>query len=126
MTCGSGKSKKTFWQITIFQAIASISLTAIGRILRKHQVTMKLIYLVPFQRNEDRVKALRVEYVQRMMEIDAGAEQHEILYVNEAGFNLCKIQSFNLWNIIGQRAPVAVPGQRGADITMCCHFQEWS
>ncbi|KAJ8336610.1 hypothetical protein SKAU_G00378300 [Synaphobranchus kaupii] len=25
-----------------------------------------------------------------MMDIDAGAEQHEIIYVDEAGFNLCK------------------------------------
>lgn len=48
----------------IFEDINSISLTTIGRILRKHQVTLKQIYLVPFQRNEDRVKALRVEYVQ--------------------------------------------------------------
>lgn len=48
----------------IFEDINSISRTTIGRILRKHQVTLKQIYLVPFQRNEDRVKALRVEYVQ--------------------------------------------------------------
>lgn len=55
---------------------------------------------------------------QRIMDIDAGAEQHEILYVDEAGFNLCKRRRRG-WNIIGQRATVGVPGQRGANITMC-------
>ena len=48
----------------VFENIQSISLTTIGRTLKKHQVTLKQIYLVPFQRNEDRVKALRMEYVQ--------------------------------------------------------------
>ncbi|KAI2644808.1 Variable charge X-linked protein 3B [Labeo rohita] len=36
----------------------------------------------------------------------------------EAGFNLCKVRRCGR-NIIGQRATVTVPGQRGANITMC-------
>ena len=47
-----------------FANVASISLPTVGRILKRHQVSMKHIYLVPFERNNDRVKQLRAEYVQ--------------------------------------------------------------
>lgn len=41
-----------------------------------------------------------------------------VIYVDEAGFNLGKTR---LWGrkVIGKRATVDVPGQRGANITMC-------
>lgn len=47
-----------------FQGINSISLSTIDRILRKHRFRMKQVYRVPFERNSDRVKDQRVEYVQ--------------------------------------------------------------
>lgn len=47
----------------IFQNIYSISISTIDRVLKKHQVTMKQIYRVPFERNSDRVKELRYQYV---------------------------------------------------------------
>jgi hypothetical protein len=41
-----------------------------------------------------------------------------VIYVDEAGFNLGKTR---LWGrmVIGKMATVDVPGQRGANITMC-------
>ncbi len=47
-----------------FPNVASISIPTIGRLLKRHHVSMKHIYLVPFERNNDRVKQLRAEYVQ--------------------------------------------------------------
>lgn len=47
----------------IFQNVNSISNSTIDRILKKHQMTMKQIYRVPFERNSDRVKELRYQYV---------------------------------------------------------------
>ncbi len=47
-----------------FPNVASISLPKIGRLLKRHHVSMKHIYLVPFERNNDRVKQLRAEYIQ--------------------------------------------------------------
>ncbi|XP_039469879.1 uncharacterized protein LOC120440746 [Oreochromis aureus] len=45
-----------------FANVPSISLPTIARLLKKHQVSMKQIYLVPFERNNVRVKQLRSEY----------------------------------------------------------------
>ncbi|XP_025755098.1 uncharacterized protein LOC109194839 [Oreochromis niloticus] len=47
-----------------FANVPSISLPTIARLLKKHQVSMKQIYLVPFERNNVRVKQLRSEYIQ--------------------------------------------------------------
>lgn len=47
----------------IFQNVSSISISTIDRILKKHQMTMKQLYRVPFVRNFDRVKELRYQYV---------------------------------------------------------------
>ncbi len=48
----------------IFDNIDSISLTTITRTLSKHRVRMKQLYTVPFERNSERVKELRWQYVQ--------------------------------------------------------------
>lgn len=48
----------------IFDNIGSISLTTITRTLSKHRVRMKQLYTVPFERNSERVKELRRQYVQ--------------------------------------------------------------
>nr|XP_046213824.1 uncharacterized protein LOC124040776 isoform X1 [Oncorhynchus gorbuscha] len=67
-------------------------------------------------RNADRVKQLRTEYVQRVTELDAD-ENHKFLFLDEAGFNLAKTRKGQ--NFIGQRATIQVPGQCGANITIC-------
>ena len=48
----------------IFNNIESISLPTIKRTLSKHRVRMKQLYTVPFERNSERVKELRRQYVQ--------------------------------------------------------------
>ncbi|KAL1256465.1 hypothetical protein QQF64_012010 [Cirrhinus molitorella] len=67
-----------------FRGINAISLSTIDRILRKNQFRMKQVYRVPFERNSDRVKNQRVEYVQRMFEIEGRPVPHEIIFVDEA------------------------------------------
>lgn len=52
------------------------------------------------------------------MELEADAVHHELIYVDEAGFNHAKTRGRGR-NIIGHRAIVNVPGQRGGNITMC-------
>ncbi|KAL7403326.1 hypothetical protein ABVT39_027823 [Epinephelus coioides] len=47
----------------IFQNINTISISTIDRVLKKHEMSMKQLYRVPFERNSDRVKELRFQYV---------------------------------------------------------------
>lgn len=53
-----------------------------------------------------------------MFELDSMERPHECIFIDEAGFNLTKRRRRGR-NIIGQRAIVQVPGQRGGNITMC-------
>lgn len=46
------------------------------------------------------------------------AVHHKCFYEDEACFNLCKVWRC-VRNIVGQKAAVTVPGQRGTNITMC-------
>lgn len=48
----------------MFNNVEAISLPTIARMLKRHQVSLKQLYHVPFERNADRVKQLRTEYVQ--------------------------------------------------------------
>ncbi|XP_019211838.1 uncharacterized protein LOC109200706 isoform X2 [Oreochromis niloticus] len=106
-----------------FANVPSISLPTMSRLLKKHQVSMKQIYLVPFERNNVRVKQLRSEYIQRVMELDAAVNHHTYIFVDEAGFNLAKTTCRGR-NLIGQRATIQVPGQRGGNISMCAAISE--
>lgn len=54
-----------------FANVAFISLPTIAHLLKRHQVSMIHSYLVSFERNNNRVKQLRAEYVQ---------VQHYLLY----------------------------------------------
>lgn len=57
--------------------------------------------------------------LQRILEMDANGDVlHEYIYIDEVGFNLTKNRRRGR-NVIGQRAIVNVPGQRGGNITMC-------
>ncbi len=47
-----------------FENIDNVSLATIDRVLRRQRVRMKQAYRVPFERNSDRIKDLRYEYVQ--------------------------------------------------------------
>lgn len=48
----------------VFQHIQSVSTSTMDRVLRRHHMSMKQLYRVPFERNDDRVKELRYQYVQ--------------------------------------------------------------
>ena len=52
------------------------------------------------------------------MDLEADATHYVFIYVDEAGFNLAKVRRRGR-NIIGHRATVTMPGQRGANITIC-------
>lgn len=49
---------------TIFGNIQSISIPTIDRVLTRNEMSMKQLYKVPFERNRDRVKERRHQYVQ--------------------------------------------------------------
>ncbi|KAL0149612.1 hypothetical protein M9458_055139, partial [Cirrhinus mrigala] len=53
---------------------------------------MKQLYRVPFRRNSDIVKEARLQYVQRIMEFEAEGAHHKFIFVDEVGFNLCKVR----------------------------------
>ncbi len=57
------------------------------------------------------------------MELDADDDHHKFIYLDEAGFNLAKTRSRGR-NFIGRRATIQVPGQCGANITMCAAISE--
>ncbi|XP_016341057.1 uncharacterized protein LOC107688028 [Sinocyclocheilus anshuiensis] len=79
---------------------------------------MKQLYKVPFERNSQRNKEFRRAYVDGVLEMDAHAIPHEFIFIDEAGFNLAKTRRRGR-NVIGHRAIIDVPGQRGGNITMC-------
>ncbi|XP_025757898.1 uncharacterized protein LOC106099046 isoform X2 [Oreochromis niloticus] len=108
--------KKILADRQVFNNINHVSITTIRRILGKHSITMKQLYRVPFERNSDRVKGLRAEY--RILAMDGAAQPHELIFIDEAGFDLCKTRRRGR-NVIGQRAIVHVPGQHGGNITSC-------
>ncbi|XP_007232845.3 uncharacterized protein LOC125799434 [Astyanax mexicanus] len=102
----------------VFRNIHTVSEATIDRVLRRNHMAMKQLYRVPFQRNSEAVKEARCQYVERIMELEAEGAHHIFIYVDEAGFNLCKVRRRGR-NLIGNRATITVPGQRGANITMC-------
>ncbi|XP_060716614.1 insertion element IS630 uncharacterized 39 kDa protein-like [Tachysurus vachellii] len=102
----------------LFHNIHQCSRSTIDRVLRRNAIRMKQVYKVPFERNSVRVKELRFQFVQRILELDSSATHYEYLYIDEAGFNLQKKRRRGR-NVIGHRATVNVPGQRGGNITLC-------
>ncbi|XP_049914950.1 uncharacterized protein LOC126399166 [Epinephelus moara] len=102
----------------IFQNIATVSLSTVDRVLQRSSIRMKQVYRVPFERNTARIKEIRHDYVQRYLDLDAAADLHEFIFIDEAGFNLVKRRRRGR-NVIGQRAVIEVPGQRGGNVTMC-------
>ena len=48
----------------MFNNVEAISLPTIAPMLKRHQVSLKQLYRVPLERDADRMKQLRTEYVQ--------------------------------------------------------------
>lgn len=57
------------------------------------------------------------------MELDADENHHKFIFLDEAGFNLAKTRRRGQ-NLIGQRAILQVPGQRGANINISAAISE--
>ncbi len=55
----------------MFLNIDRVSLSTLDRVLRRNHLRMKQVYRVPFERNSERVKELRYNYVQVSPTIDA-------------------------------------------------------
>ncbi len=55
----------------IFLNIDRVSFSTLDRVLRRNHLRMKQVYRVPFERNSERVKELRYNYVQVSPTIDA-------------------------------------------------------
>lgn len=61
--------------------------------------------------------------IQHIMELESSEPSHNFIYVDEAGFNLTKSRRRGR-NVIGHRATVDLPGQRGGNISMCAAISE--
>lgn len=57
------------------------------------------------------------------MELEGHEMTHILVFVDEAGFNLAKGRRRGR-NLIGHRATIGTPGQRGGNITMCAAISE--
>ncbi|KAL7842325.1 hypothetical protein SRHO_G00240140 [Serrasalmus rhombeus] len=90
----------------IFENIQTVSISTTDRVLKRHQMNMKMLYTVPFERNGERVN----QHVQRIMELEASEPPHRFISMDEAGFNLTKRRRRGR-NIIGHRATADVPCQ---------------
>nr|XP_029480639.1 uncharacterized protein LOC115103815 [Oncorhynchus nerka] len=91
-----------------------VGLSTLDRVLQRNRIRMKRVYRGPFEQNSRGIKNSAMDMC-KVLELDAAAIQHVYMYI-ESGFKLAKRQG---WNIIGHRAIVNVPGQRGGNITMC-------
>lgn len=49
---------------TIFNNIHQVGLSTLDRVLQRNRIQMKQVYRAPFERNSERVKEQRYEYVQ--------------------------------------------------------------
>ncbi|XP_039666173.1 uncharacterized protein LOC120564968 [Perca fluviatilis] len=107
-----------------FEGINSVSLSTIDRVLKRNMISLKKAYRVPFERNSERLKELRYQYVQRMFQLDSMERPHECIFLDEAGFNLTERRRRGR-NIIGQRAIVELPGQRVGNVTICAAISSY-
>ncbi len=77
-----------------------------------------LLYCNMYTRSTLNYTILPDTVLQGVLRMDGEEIQHELIYVDEAGFNLTRTRRRGR-NIIGHRAIVNVPGQRGGNITLC-------
>ena len=65
----------------MFNNVEAINLQTIARILKRHKVSLKQLYCVPFEGNADRLKQMRVEYVQ--VKVPVVETSPEMLHCNQ-------------------------------------------
>jgi hypothetical protein len=64
-----------------FEGINSVSLSTIDRVLKRNLISLKQAYRVPFERNSERVKELRYQYVQVSNHVQRLDSTIELLYI---------------------------------------------
>ena len=64
-----------------FEGINSVSLSTIDRVLKRNLISLKQAYRVPFERNSERVKELRYQYVQVSNHVQRLYSTIELLYI---------------------------------------------
>ncbi|KAI2667382.1 DNA-directed RNA polymerase subunit beta [Labeo rohita] len=92
--------------------LSRYTVASIIRTFRNENRTERL----PTQGGPERL--LSPEQETRVLELEVAAVEHKFIFIDEVGFNLTKRRRRGR-NVIGQRAIVEVPGQRGGNITMC-------
>ncbi len=64
-----------------FEGINSVSLSTIDHVLKRNLISLKQAYRVPFERNSERVKELRYQYVQVSNHVQRLYSTIELLYI---------------------------------------------
>lgn len=64
-----------------FEGINSVSLSTIDRVLKRNLISLKQAYRVAFERNSERVKELRYQYVQVSNHVQRLHSTIELLYI---------------------------------------------
>ncbi len=64
-----------------FEGINSVSLSTIVRVLKRNLISLEQAYRVPFERNSERVKELRYQYVQVSNYVQRLYSTIELLYI---------------------------------------------
>ncbi|KAJ8289358.1 hypothetical protein GJAV_G00000380 [Gymnothorax javanicus] len=98
--------------------VSTVSASTV-RVLKHNRPRMEPLYRERFERNSE--SKSKDSSVYRVSTGCSG--KTECIYMDEAGFNLTKRRRGH--SVIGQRAIVGVPGQRGGNVTVCCHQQSW-
>ncbi|XP_038557731.1 uncharacterized protein LOC119890503 [Micropterus salmoides] len=94
-----------------FEGIKSVSLSTVDRVLKRNSYTeCPLIATQTESKSKD--SSMYRGFFNWMQ------WPHEYIYMDEAGFNLTKRRRRGR-NVIGHRAIVGVPGQRGGNVTLC-------
>ena len=96
----------------------NLSLNTIFRALGCINFTLKQITLVPHQRNTEERISERARYAEEFDRIQASYLRSQIIFVNEAGFNLSMRRSRG-WSRVNTEARVTVPFTRSYKISVC-------
>ena len=73
----------------VFGNIESVSIATIDRVLKRNEMHMKQLYKVPFERNGERVKEIRHQYVQLNM-----SSMYTLIFSTVNCFTLCSFMQY--------------------------------
>ena len=97
----------------IFSNINSIDRSTIHRTLKRNNVSMKNLDIIPLGRNTPTTIENRYEYVRQSIR----NSNERTIFLDEAGFNL-HLRRHRGRNVIGKRATTSLPSSRGGNISV--------